>query len=354
MAVNDNHINVGLVNIQSTGNKTLEIKELINDNKLDIFVVTETWIDENETAKITEMTPETHLFVHKPRVGKERGGGVGLFISNMFTHVRKTTYDNYTMFEYLTISFKHLGQNFLIVIIYRPPTNLIEKVNTFLDEFESLLEQLDMISHNIFFMGDFNFWMNIPHDRYACLFKELLNNHQLVNHVWPVTSRTNHTLDLIITDESNNLISGISVEERNTISPVHKLITFQILVPKSRITKRISFRNNSEFSPSEFLVETVDRFGNNAQDSCPHEVQLCVSDCADCLTETYNSVFKENYENCCPIREKEIVVKDKSPWFNGETLALKREKRRKEHKWHRLKTVSAYEEYKMAKNNYKK
>ena len=275
MAIKDNHINGGLVNIQSTGNKTLEIKELINDNKLDIFVVTETWIDENETAKIAEMTPETHSFVYKPRVGQVRGGGVGLFISNMFTHVRKTSYNNYTMFEHLIISFKHLSQNFLIVIIYRPPTNLNEKVDTFLDEFESLLEQLDMISQNVFFMGDFNFWMNVPQDRHACLFKELLNSHQLMNHVGPVTSRTNHTLDLIITEESNNLVSEISVEERNTISPVHRLITFQILVPKSKVTKLISFRNKSEFSPSEFLVETVTKFENNAR--------CCVGEQARCL-----------------------------------------------------------------------
>ena len=31
---------------------------------------------------------------------------------------------------------------------------------------------------------------------------------------------------------------------------------------------------------------------------------------------------------------------------------MKREKRRKEHKWHRLKTESAYEEFKEAKNRY--
>ncbi|KAK3851286.1 hypothetical protein Pcinc_042057 [Petrolisthes cinctipes] len=50
--------------------------------------------------------------------------------------------------------------------------------------------------------------------------------------------------------------------------------------------------------------------------------------------------------------EKNITVVDKSPWFNGETLTKKREKRRKESKWRRVKTENAWEEYKVVKNQY--
>ena len=39
------------------------------------------------TAKITEMTPETHTFIHVPRKDR-RGSGVGIFFSNMFEKVR--------------------------------------------------------------------------------------------------------------------------------------------------------------------------------------------------------------------------------------------------------------------------
>ena len=37
-------IKCGFINIQSVGNKTLEIKELINDNKFDILALAETWL----------------------------------------------------------------------------------------------------------------------------------------------------------------------------------------------------------------------------------------------------------------------------------------------------------------------
>ena len=75
------YIKVGLVNIQSVGNKTLEIRDLINDEKFDILAVTETWLNEYDTAMINEMTPSTHTFLHIPRNDK-RGSGVGIFLRN--------------------------------------------------------------------------------------------------------------------------------------------------------------------------------------------------------------------------------------------------------------------------------
>ena len=67
-----------LVNIQSVGNKTCEIRDYINENKLDVLMLTETWLNYSDSAKIKEMTPDTHTFLHVPR-GDRRGGGAGIF-----------------------------------------------------------------------------------------------------------------------------------------------------------------------------------------------------------------------------------------------------------------------------------
>ena len=69
-------IKCALVNIQSVGNKTCEIRDYIIDNQLDILVLTETWLNKCDSAKIKEMTPDTHKFLHIPR-GTGRGGGRG-------------------------------------------------------------------------------------------------------------------------------------------------------------------------------------------------------------------------------------------------------------------------------------
>lgn len=67
----------------------------------------------------------------------------------------------------------------------------------------------------------------------AIRFSQLLESFQLSNNAQLPTSPTGHTLDLIIGDSSPNLIRDIEIEEC-TISPVYKLITFKLGLPKAR------------------------------------------------------------------------------------------------------------------------
>ena len=43
----------------------------------------------------------------------------------------------------------------------------------------------------------------------------------------------------------------------------------------------------------------------------------------------YNTMFKEEYENMCPVITKNITVKEKCPWFNGDIEQEKEEERLK-------------------------
>ena len=54
------------MNIHSVGNKTLDIRELMIDDGLDILGLTETRLNEHDTAKITEMTAE-HILSYTSR-----------------------------------------------------------------------------------------------------------------------------------------------------------------------------------------------------------------------------------------------------------------------------------------------
>ena len=55
----------GLINIQSVGNKTTKIRNLINEQEFDVFLLTETWLQGNisDSSRIKEMKPCTHNFV---------------------------------------------------------------------------------------------------------------------------------------------------------------------------------------------------------------------------------------------------------------------------------------------------
>ena len=49
-------------------NKTINIRNLINEAKFDIFILTETWLwgDVSDSSKIKEMTLQTHANYHFP------------------------------------------------------------------------------------------------------------------------------------------------------------------------------------------------------------------------------------------------------------------------------------------------
>ena len=146
--------------------------------------------------------------------------------------------------------------------------------------------------------------------------------------------------------------TGYVCQYEFTISPVHKLITFKLLLPVSKVTKKIYFRNKVGFSAVTFISKISQNFNEDTAGECVHNDLLIKSNCVNRLTNIYNQVIKTKYNNVCPMLEKVINVKDRSPWFYGEILTLKREKRRKECKCRNERSVVAWEDYKNARNHY--
>ena len=72
-SLNIMRLKCGFVNIQSVGNKTMQIREIISDQTLDILALSETWLEDYDPAKINEMTPPTHTFWHIPRGSRGEG-----------------------------------------------------------------------------------------------------------------------------------------------------------------------------------------------------------------------------------------------------------------------------------------
>ena len=143
----------------------------------------------------------------------------------------------------------------------------------------------------------------------------------------------------------------VLVDERCHFTSIHKLITFKVPGKKDKVRKKICFRNKSNFNPSEYVEVVINKINELLLTRCNH-TEVCKSECIECLMEVYNYITRIEYENRCPEIEKNIVVVDKSPWFNGETLSAKKEKRRKENIWLRKKTEETWLAYCTARNQY--
>ena len=112
----------------------------------------------------------------------------------------------------------------------------------------------------------------------------ILENHDLENNVNSPTSISNHIIDLIIHNKDTRMTSGIEIEPECTISPVHKLITFEIDIKKSENNKKkIVYRNKENFNAKNFIDECTDNIKRaNIICECENrqnnrEIQICVS-----------------------------------------------------------------------------
>ena len=340
------HVKCGLINIQSVGNKTIKIRNLINEIELDLCLLTETWLQGNisDNSKIKEMTPCTHDFYHVPRKDKI-GGGVGVLVSKTFTNVSIKNEITFETFEYIYLQLTRNSKVLKIISLYRPPRSNMKK---FIEEFNILVDMVDDIQ-NTFIGGDFNCWVEDDNDNKAKELKEVFEIFNLINNVSVSTSVGGHTLDLVISGRDSNLIRNLEVEPDFEISKTHKLITFDVNINCTRALKKwITYREKRNFDAENFIeVSVADMSCENIQ--CEHMVD---GTCVGCYTKTYNNSFGKTYDTMCPMKRKQIVVHENVKWFNSELLKAKRLRRKMENRWRRAKSAQARASYNKARNDY--
>ena len=145
-------------------------------------------------------------------------------------------------------------------------------------------------------------------------FCELMDMLQFVNKVNRITSRTGHMLDLVFCNIDHDLVHNLVVDEMCTISPVHMLIQFDIPFFKDgKQKKRIIFRNENNLVPEVLVGRITQRIYDQQSEVCVHG-SLAMDECLDCFCNLYNSIARGEYNELCPIVEKEIRVIDRSPW----------------------------------------
>ena len=358
MASNRKFIKCGLHNIQSVKNKSGEVRELINEHSLDIFVVCETWLYTDEKTSrtiIKEMCPSTHSFHHVPRPREDNRayGGVGIFLSKAFTHIRMRNADKYSTFEYLIIDFNHNREKLKFIVVYKPPpSNQI----TFREQLQDLLDTLVDETRKVYICGDFNQWVDDPNDRDATLFLELMDSFNFTNNVNAPTSRSNHTLDLVLSDKDICNTRNVQVEpiqfSFQDLPQFHRFITFELdLMTNKKIKKKITFRNKANLQPDSLISKAVDMLHRRKQEPCECRLDGSLkATCCNCLTEIYNHTLRSLYEDMCPMVDKEILLTDHEPWFNSTIKEARKKRRWFEREWRKKRTIQSRELYTRSKN----
>ena len=197
-----------LSNIQSMKNKELLLLEHLNNNSIDIAVVTETWLNEY-TDKAWVLTSELNrngfnLDISN-RIGR-RGGGLAI-MSRSYLKTRKIMEGNQKTFQYAVRKVETHGNSVACIAIYRSPYSATsqETVARFIDEFTVWLASISGSLSNMIVLGDFNIHINDENDNEAGIFVDTMIALGFNQHVSFPMHRAGNILDLVFTEICNSI-----------------------------------------------------------------------------------------------------------------------------------------------------
>ena len=147
-----------------------------------------------------------------------------------------TTGAGYTSFEHCDVQFTNNSGLLNIIVVYCPPPSKRNghTVGAFIDEFRSLLEDRMSSPGHLVILGDLNFHVDNAADCNAKKFLDLLDLLNFSQHVTSITHKAGHTLDLVITRDSEAVINNVTVSD---LLSDHALVLVRVKHPKPLPTR---------------------------------------------------------------------------------------------------------------------
>ena len=150
-------------------------------------------------------------------------------------------------------------------------------------------------------------------------FINILDTHNLEQHVTGSTHKHGHTLDLLITRTTDNIIDKVTVKEFKYSD--HHSVRFRVLTSKPPLPKKtISFRRFKSLDVEEFKADIFQSELYSIKTDDPNE-----------LVEKYNTVLRNLLDKHIPVQTKSVTVRPLAPWYNqdiSDTIILKKKAER--------------------------
>ena len=242
-----NGLSIGLLNCRSAVSKTALLHNAVDELKLDVLAVTETWIkdDHPDTIKL-DLCPPGYSVTHTHRSTVKTGGGVALLVRSHIKLRRIHFNGSYRSFEVLAV---HLSVNSIrlnIIVLYRPPASA-----NFLNEFEVMLDEAVALPGKLFLCGDFNSPSTTTTGQLNPQLSDLIVGMDMIQHVSGPTHNRGGLLDLIITPAQPVFVGPVAVNDLGISDHYMISTTLTIAVPRAPciITERRCF---ATFDVDEF------------------------------------------------------------------------------------------------------
>lgn len=312
----------GLLNVRSLNNKVEDIVETAYDASIDIFLITESWHD-NDSNCIGNLQQLGFNVVHRPRprpahqvetMNVNHGGLLAFSRANIQMTIIQPYGATPSTFEYMCFRVKSCSSSNIVILIYR--TGAIR--NEFFDELSSVLDRVMTYSSPIIIAGDINMHMERQNDPYTQKLMLMMTTYGLSYCVTGPTHNLGGTIDVIFTCSQQQFVHitdpGISD---------HFLLRWETELPLPPLTyTTTSYRQWNQLSLSSFR--------NSLSNS-----NLCISSTWDSLdvdelAELYNTTIFDIIDHQIPIKHSRIPQRPSNPWFDKDCRQQKQMVRRLE------------------------
>ena len=318
------NINFCVLNCRSVRNKTVEFVHLLNEHKLDLIALTESWIKPEDTSVIGNITPPGYSFLHVPRPGCKQGGGVALvYKSGLKVNICNSDI-NAASFESLTVNIVSGSTSLCLEIIYRPQKKSTGcPFSIFLDEFTDLLNNHLLTTAPLLITGDFNIHVNIPTDPETIAFNKVIAGSGIQQHVTVPTHIDGNTLDLFITRDSDpKIFSNLQVFDG--LSDHHVIKCKLHLKRPPAAKKSVTTRNLKSINVDSFCSDIV-KSGLLESVTNRHHV----NDQARVYSNTLSGILDSH----APSKTRIITLRPDTSWYNADIRNGKQIRRQLEKKW---------------------
>ncbi len=329
---NSQHFSLAVWNARSIRNKTTMCSSYILENSIDLMFITESWLCDTgrDDVIMGEVTPPSYTFFNIPRVANPNnnsesngGGGIAAIAKEGLGLQLFPTGRTFSTFEHAC--FTDMSKSVYFFVIYRPPPSSENglKTSDFLIEFDMFIESVNFINNKVLIVGDFNVHVDLPtkHDA-SCLLTTLATT-GLVQHVSGPTHKHGHTLDLVISRDSENLITDCKIDSRLSD---HNVIVCHLNLLKPKPAKTVvKTRNLREINLECFQSDLLSQF----------ESHSCTT--VDDLVELYQTTVSQVLDKHAPVETIERTCRPRQPWYNSEIHDARRLRRKYERKWRKSK-----------------
>lgn len=312
----------GFTNLRSIKNKSPAVCDLISTCSFDIFCMSETWLSTGDSpAFISSITPPNFQFFHVPRPNK-RGGGVGIFVNQTLHSTVPMDTTGFSSFESIVVRVRLGNVTVNFVSMYRPPQSHLP---VFFDEFSTFIEIISSWTSPTVITGDLNIHVDSSSSSSLQL-TNLLQSHDLSQHVNFATHLHGHTIDLLITTPDCPSISKVwSADILSDHYCIGAKLDHSIPSPELK-SDPITYRKFAKIDMSSLRHDLSTAFSSQNGENTP-----------DLLYDFYHSTLTkilDIHAPACTFVPKHPV----KSWITPAILQAKRVKRQLERLWRKYKS----------------